>query len=447
MKKIFLIMTAFFFSVNIISAQELVTIQQAVNAAIKNNPNVSILEENINIQKQNKRTVTGDLIPNLNFSAGWSRNNTFSKGTTVYQNGIPFVLGDQTTAKSNYSLGLNSQVVLFDGFANYRKLDLSDQNIEASVLQLEKTKYDIMMDITQKYFDVLRKDRIVYINQDNLKTSVDQLDKIKVYVEVGKKTISEVYKQDVQVAQDELDLESSIRQLEKSKVDLLNAMNDDVNKEITVEVKDVNLDMTLGDLFNIMNKYDRIDDLVKSALSKRYDYLLGIQNIKIYETQFNIAKKYLYYPSLSAFGTFNVSGNQYDEIFNTRVFTFGLNLSYPIFQGFKLDVNSQIAEINIKQKNEDLRNITQQLKADIKKSVIDLQTAYKQIEILERNITAAEQDVILSEENYRVGYGTLLDMQVAVTRLNNLRIERVNAIYNFFLAQRQIDYLSGNLKY
>ena len=44
-------------------------------------------------------------------------------------------------------------------------------------------------------------------------------------------------------------------------------------------------------------------------------------------------------------------------------------------------------------------------------------TAYKQIEILNRNIVSSEQDKLLSEENYRVGYGTLSDVQTASTKL------------------------------
>ena len=52
---------------------------------------------------------------------------------------------------------------------------------------------------------------------------------------------------------------------------------------------------------------------------------------------------------------------------------------------------------------------------------------------------------MLSEENYRVGLGTLLDVQVATTALNNLRIQQITAIYDFLIAKRQLDYYVGVL--
>jgi outer membrane protein TolC len=103
--------------------------------------------------------------------------------------------------------------------------------------------------------------------------------------------------------------------------------------------------------------------------------------------------------------------------------------------------------VNIKQKQEDLVILERQIRTDLKKSLYDLQTAYKQIEILDKNIISAQQDKLLSEENFKIGYGTLLDVQVATTNLNNLLINRINSLYNFVLSQKQIEYLSGQLKY
>jgi outer membrane protein TolC len=110
-------------------------------------------------------------------------------------------------------------------------------------------------------------------------------------------------------------------------------------------------------------------------------------------------------------------------------------------------VNRQIAEVNIMQKQQDLIRLELQIKSDIKKAVYDLQTAYKQAEILDRSIASAEQDVKLSEENYRIGYGTLLDLQTAITALNNLKINKINAIYSFLLAESLIKYLTGIINY
>lgn len=428
-------------------SQEVVDLKSAVRTATENDPDLSALKNSIDIQKFNIKSTRGDLFPTLSVSAGWTKNNTFSKGGVIFQNGIPIIIGDQSRWQDNFSLGINSQVTLFNGFANYRSVDLERENELKLNINYEKVRYDIVINVFSKFFNTLMNEYIVRANEQSLVNSKNQLEMIKEYVNVGKKTIAEIYKQDVQVAQDELNLEKSKNDYEKSKIELLTVMYDNLDKSITPVSAGLNLSMENKDLKLVLDSYRNEDELVKSAIDTRYEYKMGLQDIKINQTKLDIANKYLYYPTLSAFGNYNLSGSKFDEITDNRVLMFGLSLNYSIFQGFNLDVNKQIAEVNIKQKSEDLKKLEHQIKSDIKKAVLDLNTSYKQIEILDRNIKSAEQDKYLSEENFKIGYGTLLDVQTATVRYNNLIIEKIKSVYNFYLAKAQIDYLSGKLKY
>lgn len=428
-------------------SQEVVNLKEAIRTATDNDPNLSTIKNSIDIQKFNIKSTRGDLFPSLNLNAGWTKSNTFSKGGVIFQNGIPIIIGDQSRTQDNFNFGINSQVTLFDGFANYQSIDLERENELRLNISYEKVKYDIVINVFSKFFSTLMNEFIVKANEQSLTNSKKQLEMIKEYVNVGKKTIAEVYKQDVQVAQDELSLEKSMNDYEKSKIDLLTVMYDNLNRNILPVSEGLNLSMEKEDLKFVLDSYKNEEELVKNAINSRYDYKLGLQEIAINETKLDISKKYLYYPTLSAFGNYNISGNKFDQITNNRVFTVGLSLNYSIFQGFKLDVNKQIAEVNIKQKSEDLKKLEHQIRSEIKKATLDLGTSFKQIEILDRNIKSAEQDKYLSEENFRIGYGTLLDVQTATVRYNNLIIEKIKAVYNFYLAKAQIDYLSGKLKY
>jgi len=448
MRKLFVLVFIFAISVSYLNAQEVYDLTKSVNTAIQNSPNVSLYQNNISIQKYYVKSSYGDLLPNLSFSGQWSRNSSFSKGGgTVFQNGIPITLSDQNSTTNNFSLGLNSSLTLFNGLANYESIDLQKQTLSGLYTDLEKTKYDIIVTVYQKFFDIIKKDKIVEANNNNLQTSIDQLNSIKEYVAVGKKTQSDVYKQDVQVGQNELTLVTAKNEFEKAKVEFLTTLYEDVSKSIVLDYSKFIIPNTLDGLRLIVNQYSNFNALVENALKTRYDYSSAQQSIIIDETRLDIARKNLYFPTVSAFGNYNISGNDIDKISNNRVLTFGLTLSYPIFQGFKTDINRQIAEVNIKQKQEDIVKLEKQIRTDLKKSIYDLETAYKQIEILDKNIISAQQDKLLSEENFKIGYGTLLDVQVATTNLNNLLINRINALYNFVLSQKQIEYLSGQLKY
>lgn len=446
MKKIFFLSIFLFSAVIKIDAQEIIDLDKAVNIAIKNNTNVSNLEKNLDIQKLSTQTSKGNLFPTLSLTAGWSRNNTYSDGTVSFQNGVPIIIPEQDTWINNFGMGLNSSVTLFNGLANLEQVDLSKENEISALISLDKQKYDIIYNISTVYFDVLKKEKIVIANNENLDDSKKQLERVKEFMDVGKKTVADVYRQDVQVAQNELAVERSKNELKKSKVDLLLAMNTDMNMDYNVSDSKIQTDLSDAELKMILDKNSETEVLLNKALSNRYDYKASLQNMKISQVQNSIDKKSLYFPTITGFANYNLNASRVENILGSRAFNFGLSLNYPIFQGFRLNNKAQTSEITIKQNQDNTRQLEQQIRSEIKKAYIDLETQYKQIEILNRNIRSAEQDKILSEENYRVGLGTLLDAQTAATKLNSLKIDQINAYYDFLLAEKRIRYYVGDLK-
>ncbi|MBL8006919.1 MAG: TolC family protein [Ignavibacteria bacterium] len=447
MKKIFLILLILQSGIYSAKAQETINLKQAVEAAIQNNTVVSNLKKSLEVQQLNTKGYKGNLLPNLSMNASMSRNNTYSGGTVTFQNGVPTIIPEQDSWINNFRVGLSSSVVLFNGFSNYEQIDLGKENETSVRININKQIIDISYNVTAAYFDLLKKEKIVKANQDNLADSQLQLDRIKEYMNVGKKTISDVYKQDVQVAQNELILQRSINEFDKSKVDLLYVMNTNMNRDILPSDDNLKTELSEDELKNVLNKNSNTEVLLSQALENRYDYKSYEQTIKINEVQLSIDKKNLFYPTISAFANYNVNASRVNDILDSRTFSFGLNLTYSLFSGFSLMNKMQTSEITIKQNQDNLSQLQQQIRSELKKSYLDLQTAYKQIEISNRNLVSAEQDKLLSEENYRVGLGTLLDVQTASTKLNALKIERINAYYDFMLAKKKLEYYTGDLTY
>lgn len=424
-----------------------VTLDDAVRTAISNNLDISSIQNNLIIQNYYLKRSQGALFPTLSLNGRWTRNLTESKGGTIFQNGVPIQIGDQSTASNDYNLSLNSDITLFDGFANFRQVDYDETAINTYKLEIERQKTDVVINVNTIYFEVLKNEQIVISNQQNLADSRAQLERIREIINVGRGTIADLYRQDVQVATDEINLQRSENLLARSKVDLLNAMNDDVNKNITASGQGINTELSNEQLAQIVTANSNVESLVRQGIADRYDFKSVLLQIELNRINLDIAEKNQYYPVVSGFGSYNLNGDQIGDLTNTRVASFGIQLSYPIFQGFSYDVNRQIAEVNIKQSELDLQQLELAIRTEVKKAVLDLQNAYNQVVIVDRSIRSAEQDKLLSEENYRLGLGTLLDVQTANTRLNNLRIEKINATYNFLISKRLIDYYSGQIKY
>lgn len=427
-------------------AQDTITLRQAINTAFARSNAVTTLQNSYEIQKYNIDNAKGSLFPSLTLTGGYSRNISSSKGGVIIQNGYPVEVPASTNGSNVFSLGLNSNVTLYNGFANTRNVDLQEANLTSVILNLEKTKSNIVLNVTSGYIDILKKQQIVIANQDNLQVSIDQLNSVKAYMEVGKKTLSDVYKQDVLVSQNELKVEQSKNDVNKSKVDLLFTMNDDINRNYAVRQNDVDTNYSVAQLRLVVDRTANIPALVELAKRNRYEIKAALQDIEVNEITLDIAKKNLYFPTITGTGNYNWNGDAVGNIDNSRVLTLGINLSYPIFQGFSTKVREQIAEVNVKQKREDLNQLVQQISTDLRKAHFDLETAYKQYEILERSLISARQDVLLSQESYRVGLNTLLDVQTAQNNLNNILINRITALYDFISAKARLDYYTGELK-
>lgn len=429
-----------------LSAQEIqVSLKEAIEHAYKNDPNINKLENTIELQESNLRANYGNLFPDLKFSTGWTRSNTVINNSYINQNGIPIPESNETS--NNFSLSLRSDVTIFDGMTNFDKIDLAKQTKTQYQIQLRQLKQDIAVKIISSYITVLKNQQIVIINEATLADSRAQLERIKIFVEVGKRTLSDVYQQDVVVAQNELLVEQAKNNLNKSISDLAYNSNLPLERNYAVNSTEFNTEIAYENLEAYVIQNQNTEGLVNNAFRNRYDIKARIQNLDLLETNIDIARGTQYFPTLTGFGSYSMNGNKIDNVTNQRTFTIGLNLSYPIFQGFQLDYQRQIALINYKSAQEDIKLAKNQVELQIKKAIQDLKSLLKQIEITDRNLKNAQQNKLLAEESYRVGIGTVLDVNTATTNLNNILINKSNLIYDFINAQKTLEYYQGILNY
>ncbi len=433
------------FSGSLYSQEIRVSLKEAIEHAYKNDPNINKLENTIELQESNIRANYGNLFPDLKFSTGWTRSNTVINNSYINQNGIPIPESNETS--NNFSLSLRSDVTIFDGMTSFDKVDLAKETKIQYQIQLKQLKQDIAVKVISSYIQVLKNQQIVVINEATLADSRAQLDKIKIFVDVGKRTLADVYQQDVVVAQNELLVEQAKNNLNKSISDLAFNANLPLEKNYAVNETEFNTDISYENLEAYMVQNQNTETLVNNAFRNRNDVKAKVQNLDLLETNIDIAKGNQYFPTLTGFGQYSMNGNKIDNITNQRNFSIGLTLSYPIFQGFQVDNQRQIALINYKSAQEDIKLAKNQIELQIKKAIQDLRSLLKQIEITDRSLKNAQQNKLLAEESYRVGIGTVLDVNTATTNLNNILINKSNLIYDFINAQKTLEYYQGIISY
>ena len=117
--------------------------------------------------------------------------------------------------------------------------------------------------------------------------------------------------------------------------------------------------------------------------------------------------------------------------FTAQPFRASLRLSFPIFTQFSRPLAVAEAEAFTRDSEEEVRARQLLVRTEVSQGYYALLASYEAIRIQESNQTAAEEQLRLGQERYRVGSGTfieLLDAQVAALMAE---ADYINAVYAY----------------
>ena len=152
-----------------------------------------------------------------------------------------------------------------------------------------------------------------------------------------------------------------------------------------------------------------------------------------------------HYPSLTASAGYawsnielkNFTGEDYGT------FSYGLQLSVPLFNGFAVSSAVQLAEVDRMNAETGKLELQRSISGSVQKAYNAVTLAEKNLEISNRTLTSAQEDQRIANERYTLGAGTLLDLIVANTNLTAAQSDVVNATFDYRIARKALEYQVG----
>ena len=176
----------------------------------------------------------------------------------------------------------------------------------------------------------------------------------------------------------------------------------------------------------------------KTALEHRSDLKASKHLVDLYEKNIKIVSGD-FLPTLTAGTTFQYNGNfdnfKYDAEDWNRFWTASLNLSFPIFSGFRNSSRYKQAKTDFYKAKTDYRKNYDIVIIDVQEGILNLRNAIKTIEGQRMNVEEAEMALEMAESLYANGKAAQLevfDMQLA---LEIAKTNLINAIYEAGIAE------------
>jgi outer membrane protein TolC len=150
-----------------------------------------------------------------------------------------------------------------------------------------------------------------------------------------------------------------------------------------------------------------------------------------------------WWPQLNLSGNYNFAGNNAGDytLYNTRNLTLGI--SWPLFNRFQRDQQVAQSQANVDTERARQADAERQVEADLTTQFAALDAARQRIELAQLSLRAAQADVAVAVERYRLGSITITELNNAESGLTRAEESAVTARFDYLRAKAQIEAILG----
>lgn len=446
MKKVFLAALASVASVAL-TAQEptqpqtvTLTLDQAIEIALDENPTIKVADMEIERQDYVRKETVGNLLPSLSASGQYSYSIIKQK---MSKSGLSF------GADNTVTLGANLTVPLFVP-AVYASLKLNDAQMAEAVESARSSRVTMVNEVRKAFYNMLLLQESLAVLRESEKIMQETVDNTRMMYEAE---LGSEY--DYITAQSNLSaIMPNIIQTEGSiqvadfYMHMLLSLPNDVAIELVGD-----LDSYSGDIINRDGSYST--DISNNSDLK----LLDIQE-RMLEAQLKVTNAQRM-PTLSAFGSFSLYGNDMPEINfgdiagsgsaanSAKQFwwqhpaSVGVSISIPIFSGNKINNQAKQAKIAIDQLRMQRVYTEESTNMQVRTSISNLVTALSKMKANETSMAQARKAYDITNARYTGGAGTILELNSAQLQLTQARLNYTQAIYDYLAAEADYEKIIG----
>ncbi len=411
-----------------------VTLQQALDDGRQNAPAMVQAQQNVRLSDMGRMQAWAAYLPSISGSGSASK----SSSQRVNQ------FGTVTTGAptNNSSFGLSANLNLFTGFQRGANSRLAAANSDMNQAALIAQQYATDLATKQAFFTELANEELVGVAETQVRRSQEQLKLTSEKLRLGATTRADSLSAQVDYGTQQLALIQAQANALTARANLARAIG---FAGSVAAVPDTMLEVRLASLDTAALRRDALANApsvleaqasvaaARASLSASRSSIMPTLSASASQRW---AGSVLFPWSSMAAGT---TGPKY-----TGTWSLSLSLSYPIFNNFQREAGIVQADANAVAADAKLRDARLALDANLTQALAALAAAGQQIDVSRTQVAAAQENLRMQRERYRLGASTIVDMLTAEVSTNQAEVSLVQARYNYLIARAQLEAYVGH---
>jgi len=417
-----------------VMAQEVLTVDQAVQIALKNNYDIKIATNELNVDKVNNSIGNAGMLPEVN--ASLTKNNSIQNSKQTQSNGDVRELDNAKNNRLEY--GVNLGWTIFDGLKMFARHDQLAELEKQGDTQLKLTLLTKVSDVMTTYYDLVQQqqlikalDTTIVISKQRLKTAENRF------------TIGKASKLEVLNAQVDLNTDASVLLKQKELFGITKIrLNELLARDLTIDfrvVEEVSVDNTL-----------QLNELKALTEKQNLQLQLALINKRVAELDLKQTKGNRY-PTvrLNTGYTFveTESSLGFTSATSSRGLNYGVTATIPIFNGFSQNRSEKIAKLQVENSSLVVDQQKQTVNAQLASAFQTYLTNVELAKLEESNEAIAKKNMEITMDKFKIGTISTIEFRNAQENYVNAIARNNSAKFQAKISEIVLQQIAGNIKF
>ena len=405
------------------------TLAEAISMAQRVQPTVVQARGALAVAGSDVRSAYSAFLPSLSGNVGAGQ--SFFPQTQSRLDPLTGELITGTSSNKSVNFGVNSSLILFDGFRREATIRSAKADRDASEASLTNQAAQVTLATSLEFFNGLSSQQLVRAREAGIRRAEEQFKIAVAKLRTGAATVSDSLRAVVTLNEARLQQLEAERQLTTAEANLARLIGEPGRVSAVDDPALYATDLELDP-----------DALLDEAVERSPRVMASDASVRAARAGVTAAKSG-YWPTLSLSANTQLSGSQLNDYDLQRTSNINLGLNWNLFDRFNRERQVDQSAVLLDNAAATLADDRRQVAANLTSQLAGLNTARVRIEVTKLSLEAAQADLRVQLERYRLGSITIVEVLTSEESLTRAEEASVSARIDFLRAKAQIEAIIG----